>query len=91
MGKILSFFTVILFSFYLISPMACGKGSDGKSTPKEGGSCEGIGAMEGKIACDGQKIIACSSYTKYKYIVTQTCSANQKCSVAPDGKSAACK
>lgn len=65
--------------------------TDGHAAPKEGSSCAGIGPMEGKVACDGKKVIACSSYTKYKYILTQTCSAKQKCIAAADGKSASCK
>ena len=82
--------SVFLISCMIVFAMACG-GSGGSGTPVEGGSCEGIGPTEGKIACDGQKIIACSSYTKYKWIKTQTCDEGKKCVVAADGKSASCE
>ncbi len=85
MKKMIVLTAVILGVFSMIT-ISCGK-----STPKEGGSCKGIGPMDGIAACDGQKVIVCSSYTKYKYIVMQTCPANKKCVAAADKKSAGCK
>ena len=82
-------FAAVVFGLLIIFAVACGKGP-GPAAPgeaKEGASCEGIGAMDSRIACDGQKVIACSSFTGYKYTVTMTCSAEQKCVVAKDGKS----
>ena len=85
---------VVTFSLLLVLTIGCGKKPAGKTDPKNpkvGDSCKGIGAMESRMACDGQKIIFCSSYSKYVYKMTQTCAADKKCTVAPDGKSASCK
>ncbi len=58
---------------------------------KIGDSCEGISATDGKAACDGNKIIFCSSYSKYKWKLQQECAAGTTCTAAADGKSAGCK
>ncbi len=63
-------------------------GSSGKITV--GSSCEGIGPMEGKLACEGNKTLFCSSYSKYKYQVHKTCPEGQTCKMTADGKAAQC-
>ncbi|HOS40774.1 MAG TPA: hypothetical protein PLG31_13640 [Spirochaetota bacterium] len=90
MNKLVSS-TVVVLGLLLAVVLVSGISPMGIAAPKAGGSCTGIGPMDGRVACDGKKVIACSSYTKYKYIVTQTCSATQKCVAAADGKSASCK
>lgn len=74
---------------------ACGKSEGGAAAaagpPVEGSSCQGIGAMDSKMACDGQKILFCSSASQYKYAQSQVCGDDKKCVVAPDGKSASCQ
>ncbi len=61
------------------------------SGPREGGSCKGMGTMAGKVSCDGNKVIVCSSFTKYVWRKTKVCGGGTKCVVAPNGKSASCK
>ena len=70
--------------------MACGGGAGGGDA-EVGASCEGIGASEARIACSGNQIIFCSSYTDYVYTVQNECSEGQTCSVAEDGRSASCQ
>lgn len=89
--KIFNSIMAVTFSLLMVLSLACGKKSGASNEVKEGGSCKGISAMEGKMACDGQKIIVCSSYTNYIYKATQTCGEGKKCTVAPGGKSASCK
>lgn len=62
----------------------------GSSTVAVGTSCEGIGAMEGLLACDGNKTLFCSSFTKYKYQLQNTCPEGQICQMTADGKAAKC-
>lgn len=57
--------------------------------PKEGDSCEGISASDGLIACDGNTIIFCSSYSDYKWTKQQECAEGTKC--VAEGKGAGCK
>lgn len=57
--------------------------------PKEGDSCDGISATDGLIACDGNKIIFCSSYSKYKWTKQSDCAEGTKC--VAEGKGASCK
>lgn len=90
MKKLISISALVIGAFFVMV-MAGGNVPEGMAGPKEGSPCKNLGPMEGRVACDGKKVIACSSYTKYKYIVTQTCTAAQKCVAAPDGQSASCK
>ncbi|MCB1139013.1 MAG: hypothetical protein KDK23_09670 [Leptospiraceae bacterium] len=77
----------ILFSLLI----SCGGGGNGSGgDPKVGDSCEGISAVEARIACSENNIIFCSSYTDYKYKLQNECAEGTKCSVAEDGKSASC-
>ena len=66
---------------------ADGDGAGGD--PKEGGSCKGISATDGLIACDGNKIIFCSSYSDYKWTKQNECTDGTKC--VAEGKTASCK
>ena len=80
---------------------ACNKGGEGGDAktdeataggaPKAGGSCKGMSASSGAIACEGNDIIFCSSYSDYKWKKQRTCAAGAKCVPAPDGKAASCK
>lgn len=71
------------------APASAGGGSGGAA--KIGDSCKGISAMDGKIACDGNKVIFCSSFSNYEWKMQQECAAGQSCVVGADGKSASCK
>ncbi len=55
-----------------------------------GSSCEGIGASEARMHCDGANTLFCSSFTEYKYIIQNTCPEGQMCNLASNGKSASC-
>tara|TARA_B100001939_G_scaffold308830_1_gene289707 strand:+ start:12799 stop:13095 length:297 start_codon:yes stop_codon:yes gene_type:complete len=69
----------------------CGGGSGSGGDPKVGDSCEGISAVEARIACSENNIIFCSSYTDYEYKLQNECGEGRTCEVAEDGKSATCK
>ncbi len=62
-----------------------------KDNPKVGDSCKGLGATDGRMACDGNKKIFCSSYSKYKWKSLGECKGGKKCVLGPTGKSASCK
>lgn len=57
--------------------------------PKIGDSCEGIGATEGKLACQDNKIIFCSSYSSYKWTMQRECGDGTKC--VAENNAASCK
>lgn len=57
--------------------------------PKEGGSCKGISATDGLIACEGNKVIFCSSYSNYVWTKQSDCADGTTC--VAEGKSASCK
>lgn len=58
---------------------------------KAGASCEGMSASSGAIACEGNDIIFCSSYSDYKWKKQRTCATGTKCVPNPNGKAASCK
>ena len=77
--------------------LACNKGgSDDKpektgEAPIIGDSCKGMSAMDGELSCDDDKVIFCSSFSDYKWKMTQECKGGTKCTAEPDGKTASCK
>lgn len=62
-----------------------------KENPKVGDSCKGLSATDGKMACDGNIKMFCSSYSKYKWKSLGECKGGTKCTVGAAGKSASCK
>jgi hypothetical protein len=96
MNRLVQLSTLVAACFSLTLG-AC-KGSDapkGKLSaadkPVEGDSCEGLDESDGVMACDGAKMLFCSSFSKYKWSVQETCAEGQSCSLAADGKGASCK
>ncbi|MEQ8353143.1 MAG: hypothetical protein RH862_16820 [Leptospiraceae bacterium] len=75
----------------LFAAVSCGGGSGSGGDPKIGDSCEGISAVEARIACSENNIIFCSSYTDYEYKLQSECGEGRTCEVAADEKSASCK
>jgi len=86
MKRILSFsalFLVVSFS------LACG--SSGTSEPvKVGSSCKGMDAAAA-YACDGKKVLFCSSMTDFKYQKQSECKKKQTCELNADKTVATCK
>ncbi len=60
-------------------------------SPKVGDSCKGLSPTDGKMACQGNMKIFCSSYSKYKWKSLGECKAPQKCVLGANGKSVSCK
>lgn len=58
---------------------------------KVGDKCNELGATEGKLACEGNKIIFCSSYSNYEWTMQSECPAGQSCIVDTATNSAGCK
>jgi hypothetical protein len=54
-----------------------------------GDSCKGIGVSDGLITCDGEKMLICSSATKYTWKLQMECKEGTECVV--EGKGASCK
>ncbi len=63
--------------------------ADAGGSPKAGDSCEGISAADGLIACEGNSIIICSSFSEYKWTKQSDCEDGTKC--VAEGKSASCQ
>lgn len=62
-----------------------------EGTVEVGGSCAGLGALDALMSCVGQKRLFCSSYSEYKWTMTQECPEGQSCHLAADGKSGGCE
>jgi hypothetical protein len=62
-----------------------------KDNPKVGDSCKGLSAIDGRMACDGNIKMFCSSVSKYKWPKLGECKGGTKCVVGVGGKSASCK
>ena len=94
MKKIITLSVSIVLALTLFGISGC-KSKSAEGTPTAGKiavghSCSGIGSMEARMHCDEDKVMFCSSYTKYKYTIQQTCPKGQVCDLAKDGKSATC-
>ena len=86
---IFKFATAGIIALFAFLPACKGKGGGGDA--REGGSCKGIGAMEARMVCKNNKILFCSSYTKYVYKVQQVCAAGTVCTISKSGKMGTCK
>ena len=62
-----------------------------KDNPKEGDSCKGLSPTDGRMACDGNVKIFCSSMSKYKWKKLGECKGKTKCVLGAGGKSVSCK
>lgn len=65
--------------------------SGGPGAVKVGDTCKELGVMDAKLACDGNKVLFCSSFTSYEWKVQNECPAGQSCIVDPATNSAGCK
>ncbi len=82
----------------LLTSIACTSGeakkenSSGEAgTVKVGDTCKELDAMSSKMVCVDNKLLFCSSYSQYKYIIQHNCSAKHVCFVDPSGKSGGCE
>lgn len=79
--------------FAVACSLLFGLGCGSNTPPKEakiGDSCEGMEAVAA-YACDGKKVIFCSSFTKFKFKEQMQCDKDQTCKVGEDGTSATCE
>ena len=81
----------VVLSLLFIAVLGCSGGGESGGKATVGSSCEGIGSMGAKFACDGSKVLFCSSLTKYKYQVQTECNEKQVCKVLEGGKSSKCE
>ncbi len=70
---------------------ACKKGPSTGSGQASSDGCSDLDANSARMRCTNNNVEFCSSYSKYKWMETQKCPANQKCFISPDGKSGGCK
>lgn len=68
---------------------ACKK--SGASGANGNAGCSDLDANSARMRCENNNVEFCSSYSKYQWMETQKCAANQKCFISPDGKSGGCK
>jgi hypothetical protein len=79
---------------FLISLMALAgacKKAGGAGAAGSADGCSDLDANSARMRCANNNVEFCSSYSKYKWMETQKCAANQKCFISPDGKSGGCK
>lgn len=63
-----------------------------EDSPNEGDSCEGlVSSADALMVCNGQKLMFCSSYSKYKWQMTQECPEGKTCTVSEDMNQGSCK
>ena len=89
MKQVIFLSLVLALAVGIVASISCTGGGGGKKAAV-GSSCEGIGSMEARMACDGANSLFCSSLTDYKFKVQNTCPEGQICKLSADGKSTSC-
>lgn len=70
------------------APSAAGGGGP----PSVGDSCEGqVGAGSALMACNGQQLLFCSSFSQYAWQQTQVCPEGTTCRVSEDMTEGSCE
>lgn len=60
--------------------------------PSVGDSCEGqVSASSALMACNGQLLLFCSSYSNYQWQQTQECAEGTTCTVSDDQTQGSCE